>query len=529
MGKNTTETIQGHKKTAGTAPELLRNSNLEPSDEQESLMKAYTNLTSASYLMLFVQSYVDRRVEIEDVNGKINPIIIHPRAQVHFGIALSDNSSLILKGTVLGTSETVFLNQYPKVRIQPENDIYKQAHIVIAASSDKQNSKQSPYATDKGGDSRLNMTSEIQKNLEKIGSKEKESKGKEISMTMTFRNSLGVVIEVNEITGAIQPIKLRPFELKTMRLTVKKTWPLIFHANSGNQFEEILLNGQRQLRVYLPADAENIKEVTITARNTAVQTEQEQMHAVMLSINNTLKRPVVLFDIANLMKPLVVPEHRLCQVGFFVKSTGYVLLSGITLGEKTSGVSLNGEVTMLVTATQSPSDQTLITIANSFKNTTGGNDTKNGNDTSSGSEVSSGDSANTQSHKEPNSLQPVSADGVERFIMLSIHNTLDNAVKFVELTGARKPFIVPAHADTKLGFSIVRSGPIVLRAIDVDTNKACLINGQNSLRVEASEDPNKITEVVLSKKESKGNGEKEKKINKRLIYPSLPRLILMHR
>ena len=505
------DTIKGHKKTAGTTGQLLRNSNLEPADESEVLLKAYKNLTAGSYLMLFIQSYVDRRVEMQDINGKINPIIIHPRAQVHFGLALGDNSSLILIGNILGTNDTVYLNQHPKVRIQPENDIYKQAHIVLAASNEKQTGKASPYTTEQGGDSRLNMSSQIQSSLANAGNKENQPN--DIILTFAFRNTLGAVVEVTEITGAVEPIVLLPYQRKTMSLVVKKTWPLIFHASSGKSLEEILVNGQRQLRVYLPAENNGVKEITITRRNHAIQAPEENMRAVMLSINNTLKQPVVLFDVSNTMRPLVVPESRICQVGFFVKSAGYVVLSGITLGEKTKGVALNDEVQIAVQASHNPGEQNLITISELSKNASNANATEVGNRPTATNEVSGAS----------NNANESSSNHGERFVMLSIHNMQSYAVKFIELTGAQKPFLVPPHADTKLGFSVVRNGPIVLRAISAESNEELLLNKQNSLRIEPSDVTNKVTEIVLS---AKGNGNK---LEKRLVRPSLPRLILMHK
>ena len=472
-------------------------------------MKAYTNLSSASYLMLFVQSYVDRRVELQDVNGRINPVIVHPRAQLHFGLALSDNSSLVLVGRVLGTNDTVFLNQFPKVRIQPENDIYKQAHIVLAANNSKQTGKTTLYNTEQGGDSRLNMSSEIQKSMENSG--KQVSQIKEVPLTMTFRNTLGVVVEVTEITGAVEPTVLLPFEVKTLRLLVKKTWPLIFHANSGNQMEEILVNGQRQLRVYLPLDMNGLNEITVTSRNTGLQHKEDKLNAVMLSINNTLEKPVVLFDISNLMKPLVVPEHRICQVGFFVKTTGFVMLAGITLGGKTEGVTLNGETQILVSSSQNPSQDTLITISELTNATLSGpanNSSDKGNETTNDSQGNEDHSKQSQDNS--------------KFVMLSIKNTLDFAVKFIELTGARKPFIVPPKSDTQLGFDVVRNGPIVLRAISTDSNESLLLNEQNSLKIDPAKELEKVTNILVAKK---GH---QKKLQKRLLT-SLPSLILMHR
>lgn len=509
LSKN--ETIKAHKKTAGTANQLLRNSNLQPADEQEAMLKAYTNLTSASYLMLFVQSYVDRRVEIQDINGKINPIIIHPRAQVHFGLALDDNSSLILIGNVLGTNDTLFLNQHEKVRIQPENDIYKQAHIVIAANGGKQIGKASPYRTDHGGDSRLNVSSQIQSSLNRIGSKAVQQK--ETVLTIAFKNTLGAVIEVSEITGAVEPIVLLPYQMKKARLMIRKSWPLIFHASSGNQMEELLVNGQRQLRVYTSSEESSVKEITITGRNTAVLIPEEKMRAVMLSVNNTLKKPVVLFDVSNTMRPLVVPESRICQVGFFVKNTGYVVLAGITMGETTAGVALNGDSQIAVQSSQNPAQQNLITITEMVGM----------NATTGKIEQNSASTSNDVATKPTRGSKNVSTENRERFVMLNIHNKLGFHAKFIELTGAHKPFLVPSHTDTQLGFSVMRSGPVVFKAINADSNEELQLNKQNFLRIEPAEATDKVTDIVLSTKAN------EKTLEKRLVRPSLPKLILMHK
>lgn len=510
------ETLKAHKKTSGTANQLLRNSNLEPGNDQELLLKAYTNLTSGSYLMLYIQSHVDRRVELQDMNGKINPIIIHPKAQVHFGLALADNSSLILTGNILGTNDNVFLNQHSKVRIQPENNIYKQAHIVVAASDEKQTGKISPYTSNQGGDSHQNVTSQIQSSLSNIGSK--GSQQKDMAITMAFRNTLGAVVELSDITGAVEPIVLLPYQMKTMRLVVKKSWPMIFHASSENQIEEVLVNGQRQLRIYLPAEEDAVKEVSITSRNTAASTPGQNMQAVMLSINNTLKQPVVLFDVSNTMRPLVVPENRICQIGFFVKNAGFVVLSGITLGEKTSGVAVNGDVQVAVQASQNPAQQNLITVTELSKNESKTSESKDETAPSGGSNATK----NVNNTMGGDSGQAPAGNG-ERFVMLSIHNKLDLPAKFIELTGAHKPFLVPAHADAQLGFSVIRHGPIVLRAINAESNEELALNKQNFLRIEPTDATSKSTDVVVSAKTN------ESKMDKRLVRPSLPKLILMHK
>ena len=465
--------------------------------------------------MLFIQSYLDRRVEIREIDGKINPVIIHPRAQVHFGLALKDNSSLVLIANILGTNDSVYLNQHYKVRIQPENDIYKQAHIVIAGNSDKQNEKLSPYKTQYGGDNRLNISTQIQSLLEnKIN---KDNQPKDIVLIISFRNTLGAVVEVSEITGAVEPILLLPYEIKTMRLVVKRTWPLIFHASSGNNLEQLQVNGQRQLRIYLPLETDMEKEVTITGRQTTSTQRTEEVKAVMLSINNTLRQAVVLFDVSNTMRPLVVPEAKVCQVGFFVRNASFVVLSGVTIGKNATSVELNGKLQIAVQSSQNPAEQNLIVLTKLSSSALGNESTSAHRNTQSSSTTNVEEDHSTNEHTSMVSIRE------ERFVMLDIHNTLDLAVKFIELTGAHKPFIVPSRTDARLGFSVLRNGPIVLRAVLTDSNEKVLLNKQNSIRVEPSLNTTKLTEIIVS---GKAVG---KFINKRLIRPSLPRLILMHK
>ena len=511
FGQN--ETISGHKKTAGTKNQLLRNSNLEPNSESEALLKAYTNLTSGSYLMLFIQSSLDRRVEIQEVDGKINPIIIHSSAQVHFGLALKDNSSLVLAANILGTNDTVYLNQHQKVRIQPENDIYKQAHIVLTATNGKQIQKVSPYKTNYGGENSLNMTSQIQSLLGSNGSGKDHPK--ENVLVLSFQNLVGAVVEINEITGAIGPIELLPYENKTIRFVVKKTWPLILHASSGKTFKKLQVNGQRQLRIYLPLEGDGRKDIIVTGRNEDTP-EFEEVKAIMLSINNTLKKPIVVFDVSNAMRPLVVPETRICQVGFFVKNADYVALSGLTLGENATGVQLNGERMVTVRASQDPAQQNLLFIEELSKVGTNGsaaNGTKLQNENCTSNNANPSGSA-------PNKFGSMVG---EHFVMLKIDNTLDSAVKFIELTGAQKPFLVPSHSDTRVGFSVVHKGPIVLKAMYHGSNKYLMLNNRNSLRIEPSDSASKLTEISVSETSNTTVA------SKRLVRPSLPQLILSHK
>ena len=500
---------QGHRKTAsGTSTEVLRNSNLEPAGDQEALMKAYTNLDGSSYLMMFLQSSVDRRVELVDEDGKMNPIILNPRANVQFGLALTDNSSIVLKGTILGTNTSIYLNQHIKVRIQPENNIYKQAHIVIADNSSQQNSKLSAYATSEGGESRLNMSGEIQKSLQSIVGNGNEIT--ETNLTGTIRNKLGTVVEVIEITGAVAPMMLLPFQEKLVTLSLKSTSPLIFKANSGKPGEELLLNGQRQLRVYVPSNSSAIDDIIINGNTGIEETSVGAMNAVMLVINNTLQKPVVLFDIASLMRPIVIPENQLCQIGFFVKGDGFVVLSGVDLGDKPHGVLLNKEIKSLVSTSKNPAQQSTITITQSEPLVANVQD-QNGKENE--------DQKINQGSQLPQSF----AEGKERFVMLDVHNPLNTAAKMIELTGVRKPFVVPAHAYTKIGFSVISKGPVVFRASKLESNEGFLLNKETTIRVETSEDPGKISEIEI------GADDKTHTAVKRHILPSLSRLILLHR
>ena len=486
-------------------------------EDSESLLKAYTNLTSGSYLMLFIQSYLERRVEIREITGKINPMIIHPRAQVHFGLALKDNSSLIFVANILGTNDTVYLNQHEKVRIQPENDIYKQAHIVLAANSHNQADKLSPYKTQYGGENRFNMSSQIQSQL---GNREsKENQPKEIVLTISFRNMVGAVAEISEITGAVEPILLLPYEMKTIRLVVKKSWPLIFHASSDRNVGELQVNGQRQLRVYLPLEINAIKEMIITSRNRDSPAIEEAM-AIMLSINNTLRKPVALFDVSNTMRPLVVPETRVCRVGFFVKNASYVILSGLTIGGNSTTVALNGELKVAVQSSQNPEQQNLIVIKEPSKTFESNN--TNYNSINEMEIQNASNATSDESHSNNVSTGSLSSHE-ERFVMLSIHNTLDFGVKFIELTGAHKPFVVLSHSDTRLGFSVMHKGPIVLKAMHTDSKEDVLLNNQNSLHIKPSADAISLTEIIVSEK-SNGNV-----VGKRQVRPSLSQLILMHK
>ena len=489
-----TDNFVGHKKETFANPQQpVQNAAVTPPTDgatEHFINKAYMNLTASAYLMLYIQNTVERRIELEDEEGHINPILIQPKTTIQFGIALNETTPITLKGSILGTDIPVYLNQYFKLQVVPEKNIYRQAHIIVSTDDSSVQSKQSPYTSTFGGDIRKNISMEIEKALESSNTSV-EFKG--LYVLLAFHNTLNSAIQITEITGAIKPVMLLPFQVKRVMIVVNRIWPLIFRGTSGNEKEELLLNGQTQIRIYLPLESDKIRDIVVSLRQTdnkidsgALSTQQ----SVMLDVSNSLPKPVVLFDLVNAINPLIIHEKQSCQVGFLLHKTDYILLRGVYLDEKPRGVYLNGYGAFVVAVSRTPASPTKIVITGS----PGTLNTNGSPGTDSTEDVTVLPSPYSLKPKE----KPTLASGEAKFVMLAIHSMIDKPVKIVEQTGVRKPFLIPPHSDSRVGFEVYTGKPAIFQALNPDNQEKYLVNGRDMLYVELSEDPGKITDITIT-------------------------------
>ena len=289
--------------------------------------------TINTVIMLWLENTVQETVELVEVRNKINPVIIQSNTTARFGLSVASQGPLKFSGFLYGNrEEPVFLNKKLELEVPLQSDFYHLVHIVVERPKPKtQNSKHESKPIPK------------------------------IKAFINIINGLDQVVKVYDITGSIEPIHIQPFQNVEETFTVANSWPILLKAQSEKQ-DKVLLNGQDKYTVTLLPDIENFIKIYITSLPTAIQNEpttnviKSDMNTILLNVNNTLNKPIIVIEAVNNLQPIVIPPKTVCKIGFVINGTEFIILTAVQVEPKQKSVLLNGYNNLAVQVKMEPTD-----------------------------------------------------------------------------------------------------------------------------------------------------------------------------
>ena len=306
-------------------------------------------------IMLWLDNHAGETIEIKEQKNKVLPIIIQGNETVRFGLSVQEKGRLVFEAFSFVNQKTQYLlNDKKSVDIPVQNTIDNLRHVVISydqngITSQAENDTKLEHKPDKVKPATVKTTNTTQ----------------QISVTLFVENSLNSKVKLYDLIGSMEPVKMDPYSKLQVTFKIDHGWPLKLKAETANN-NKVSVNGQNMFPVNMKASKENkykivlsIPFTTVTQNNTI---SSDSQNTILLNVNNTLTKPIVVMETINNLQPILIPPKTICKIGFLLNGTDFLILTAIEIDKDHKGVKLNGHDNLAVQIKMNPLDFNLINV-----------------------------------------------------------------------------------------------------------------------------------------------------------------------
>ena len=306
-------------------------------------------------IMLWLDNHVGETIEIKEQKNKVLPIIIQGNETARFGLSVQEKGPLVFEAfNFVNQKVQYLLNDKKSVDIPVQNTINNLRHVVISYD-------QSGITNQVENDPKLEHKPGKVKPL----TVKPTNTTQQISVTLFIENKLNIEVKLFDLIGSMEPVKIDPYSKLQVTFKVNHGWPLKLKAETTEN-NKVSVNGQNMFPVNMKASKKNKYNIALTIPSTTVTQNNaissDSQNTILLNVNNTLAKPIVVMETINNLQPILIPPKTVCKIGFLLNGTDFLILTAIEIDKDHKGVKLNGHDNLAVQIKMNPLDFNLINV-----------------------------------------------------------------------------------------------------------------------------------------------------------------------
>ena len=306
-------------------------------------------------IMLWLDNHVGETIEIKEQKNKVLPIIIQGNETARFGLSIQEKGPLVFEAFSFVNQKTQYLlNDKKSVDIPVQNTIDNLQHVVISYN-------QNGIISQAENDTKL----EGKPDKVKLLYSKPTNTTQQISVTLFIENKLNSKVKLYDLISSMEPVKIDPYSKLQVTFKVDHGWPLKLKAETTEN-NKVLVNGQNMFPVNMKTSKENKYKIVLTIPSaTVIQNNtisSNSQNTVLLNVNNTLAKPIVVMETINNLQPILIPPKTICKIGFLLNGADFLILTAIEIDKDHKGVKLNGHDNLAVQINMNPLDFNLINV-----------------------------------------------------------------------------------------------------------------------------------------------------------------------
>ena len=306
-------------------------------------------------IMLWLDNHVGETIEIKEQKNKVLPIIIQGNETARFGLSVQEKGPLVFEAfNFVNQKVQYLLNDKKSVDIPVQNTINNLRHVVISYD-------QSGITNQVENDPKLEHKPGKVKPL----TVKPTNTTQQISVTLFVENKLNIEVKLFDLIGSMEPVKIDPYSKLQVTFKVNHGWPLKLKAETTEN-NKVSVNGQNMFPVNMKASKKNKYNIALTIPSTTVTQNNaissDSQNTILLNVNNTLAKPIVVMETINNLQPILIPPKTVCKIGFLLNGTDFLILTAIEIDKDHKGVKLNGHDNLAVQIKMNPLDFNLINV-----------------------------------------------------------------------------------------------------------------------------------------------------------------------
>ena len=241
--------------------------------------------------MLWMDNHLDQMIELRERKCRMQPIILKAAESAKFGVSLTSNGSEPIQLEAfdfVDKQKKLALNGVKTLQVELSDKLDQLEHIVVEELSKSGTGLPKPETEkEKPETGKDNPETGSEKPVAEPGDKikegdETESQQKENSkigdehyILVVDNTALHHNVQIIDLSGNIDSFTAPPAKVRAVPVQVPKGKSLKLEATGENEKENILLNGQEKLEVYLNSQKKEVK-IKITASKNGEDGKQSE-------------------------------------------------------------------------------------------------------------------------------------------------------------------------------------------------------------------------------------------------------------